>query len=187
VYLLRGWVLLAVVAAGLVLSSCEGGDSSPDLQGAEDFHTYKLYYVGSSFHGLPLTDVVRGSGRGPHRDWSFIYGTCDPGPDEGCATPLAVTNSSTCVRYRALYGKRRPELTPFRGAVFADDGLGADGSAEVYTGRTTVVVYGQDRRNALQALRRVGSSAVDGRLPPPAKGTLGGKLPCQHPPSRTWP
>jgi hypothetical protein len=183
---LRRLLLLAVVAAALLVSSCEGGDGSPDVQAAEDFGTYRLYYLGSSFHGLPLTDVVRGSGRGPHRSWSFIYGTCDPGPDEGCAPQLEVQNSSICVRYRALYEKgQRPNLAPFRGALLGRGSAG-DG-AEVYTGRTTIVVFGKDRTDALQALRPVGSGTVSKRLPPPAKGTLGGKLPCQRPPSRSWP
>jgi hypothetical protein len=178
----RRWSLLAVLAAAFLVTSCEGGDGSPDLQGAEKFDTYRLYYLGKSLRGLQLSDIVRGSGRGPHRSWSFIYGTCDPDPDEGCAPPLEVQNASACVRYPALLGVQRSELAPFRGAVRANEGV------EIYTGRTTVVIFGRDRSDALRALRPVGSSGTVKRFPPPARGTIErGKLPCSHPPSRNWP
>ncbi len=178
---IKRWLLLAVLAAGVILSSCGGKDGGTDLQSARDFHGFSLYYVGSSFQGLPLTDVFSEPGRGGRvRSWSFIYGSCDPGggpSDEGgCAPPLEVQNWSICERYPALYGKRRPRLRSFRGALLANS------PPEIYTGRTTVVVFGEQRVGALRALRPLGSSQIGKRLPPPSPGTLNGELPCQHPP-----
>ena len=89
--------------------------AAPTLRAAENFHAYRLYYLGNSFHGLPLTHVGRGSGREPDRSWYFIYGTCEPEPgQEGCAPPLDIQNESTCVRPPRL---ERTELTRFRGAL----------------------------------------------------------------------
>ncbi len=180
--LIKRWSLLAVVAGGFVMSSCGGQDGSPDLQSAKDFQGFSLYFVGSSFHGLALTAVLSTPGRGGRvRSWSFIYGDCDPGggffDDGGCAPPLEVQNWSICERYPALYGKDRPRLRAFRGARLANS------PTEIYTGHTTVVVFGERRAGVLRALRRVGQRAAGQRLPPPAPGTLKGGLPCQHPPS----
>ena len=163
----------------MVMSSCGGESGSPDLQSAKDFHGFRLYYVGSAFHGLPLTDVLSVPGRGGRvRTWSFIYGSCDPGgglfDEGGCAPPLEVQNWSICQRYPALYGKDRPTSRAFRGALLANS------PPEIYTGRTTVVVFGEKRAGVLRALRPVASPAAGNQFPPPALGALDGKLPCQH-------
>ena len=176
---IKSWLPIAVAVAGMVLSSCGGKDETLDLQSANDFHGFSLYYAGSAFHGLPLTDVLSEPGRsGRARTWSFIYGSCDPGggffDEGGCAPPLEVQNWSICERYPALYGKDRPRLRPFRGARLASS------PPEIYTGRTTVVVFGEQRAGVLRALRPVGSTAASNQFPPPAPGTLNGRLPCQH-------
>jgi hypothetical protein len=166
--------VLALAVAGVLLSSCGSGADDLSLQDAEDFRAFPLYYVGDSFQGLPLTAVIRGSGRSPIRSWTFIYGSCEAKSDQGCAPPLEIQNESICTRYPAIFGKRAPELAPFRGARVAR------GSAELYTGRTTLVIYGQEKLHALAALRPVGvSEATSGRFPPPTHRALEGRLPCQ--------
>jgi hypothetical protein len=185
-------VATAIVAAGcgddesdgssvrelLSLGRTESGGSL-ELQDAEEFDAYTLYYLGDSFRGEPLTAVIRGSGRGPRRNWTFIYGTCEPNPgdEQGCSPqPLEVQNWSTCARGPDIHGER-PELTSFRGARIARPPR--SGSTEIYTGRTTVVIFGRGRTEALHALRPVGSRAIGKPLPPPAEGSLGSKLPCR--------
>jgi hypothetical protein len=145
------------------------------VKNAERFRTFGLYYLGESFRGLPLTYVGRGSGRGPKRDWAFIYGSCEPSGGGGCSPPLDVQNHSVCRRFPALYGEDEPDLIPIRGAMFTR------GSGTLYTGRTAVVINGSNTREVIQALRPVGSPAgAKRRLAPPNPGAVEGRLPCQR-------
>lgn len=172
--MLRPAALASVLALSVTLSAC-GGGNGVDPTDAQAAAKFRLYYLGDSFHGLPLTDVTRGPGR---RTWSFIYGSCDPGsgsPDEGgCAVPLEVQNWSICDRYRALYPGHTPKPFSFRGAK-----AGHINGFTIYTGRTTLVIFGRLNQQAARSLRAVGSSEVSQRLPAPVAGALNGSLPCQ--------
>lgn len=63
----------------------------------------------------------------------------------------------------------------------------AEHSVEIFTGRTTITIGGGSDpkmlRAALRQLRDV-HQAKPSRLPPPAPGSLSGKLPCQGPAQR---
>jgi hypothetical protein len=170
----------AALGAALLLFGCGGsGSNEPavDLSEARSFAAYPLYYLGSSFHGLPLTfsGLGGGSGTGSRRAWSFIYGDCAPSGDAGCAPPLEVQNWSICSRFPAIYSGRTPRTSPMRGAAT----LPAGGGLDVYTGHTTVVIFGRSKTEAIRALTRVSDDIAPPKLPAPALGSLGGQLPCQ--------
>ena len=142
---------------------------------------FTLYYLDDSYNGLPLTfaDFSSGSGTGLSRARSFIYGDCTPpvGGDGGCAPPIEIQNWSICTRFPRLYRYPRsaPRTSPLRGA----QSLPAGGGLDIYTGRTTVVIFGEDGRAISAALRRVADDVAPETLPPPAPGALEGELPCQ--------
>jgi hypothetical protein len=177
-------VLSLGVAAMLTLAAC--GDSEdgsrislPDA--ARSFEHYPLYYVGESYDSLPLSfaGLGPGSGEGTRRAWSFGYGDCEPPEGEGgCPLPLEVQNWSICTRFPSLY----PGPTPKTESVHGAQTLPAGGGLDVYTGRTTVVIFGQSARRAeiVESLRRVADDVESSRLPPPVPGALEGKLACQR-------
>lgn len=168
---------------GCVSNSGDPEASEVDLEQARSFDDYTLYYLGETFNGLPLTFAGRGpgSGTGVRRSWSFIYGDCTPpaGVDGGCAPPLEIQNWSICTRFPALY-PGSTKTSPFRGA----ETLPAGGGLDVYTGKTTVVIFGREKEAAAEALTRVEDETVPETLPPPAAGSLDGELECQTKPTR---
>ena len=141
-----------------------------------------------SVEGLPLTrldgyEASRRYGKairhGPRWFWNFGYGDCElPEGEGGCALPASMTVTSTCRIWASAYFRTNPAF-PFRGARAA---WTPAGHLDVYTGRTTITIYGSDRDLSLRvasALRRVSDDAEMKRLPPPVKGSLRGRLPCQ--------
>jgi hypothetical protein len=71
-----GLVLIAVVLAGC------GGSGADDLEELRKSNPKDTYFLGESFEGYELEHVDQGRG--------FLYGTCEPGPDSGCAPPVQV-------------------------------------------------------------------------------------------------
>jgi hypothetical protein len=113
--------------------------------------------------------------------WTFIYGKCTPPPSEGgCAPPLEVQVWSACVRSVS----RNRHLYEFRGAKATGGGGRYEISPmEIFTGRTTVIVFSDERsltKTAARELREVHEAQVAPRLPSPARGSLKGELPCQR-------
>lgn len=177
--------------------------------------TFAAYHVGPVFEGLPLTDILRqcespadldsaerALGATPVNFIDFIYGDCAPASDpddSSCDLPLQIQSWPACMRSRASYssepGVRYPrEETTVRGvpAAWFDD----RGRLEIYTDRTTVVIFGTDVAQMLRAadgmllfplnqppgsvptLPPTGSLTPGGPLAPPADGPLEGLLPC---------
>jgi hypothetical protein len=177
--MLRPAAIASVLVLSVTLSACGGanggGATGVDPSDAQASAKFRLYYLGGSFHGLPLTDVTPGPG---HHTWSFIYGDCDPGggffDEGGCAAPLEVQNWSACERHLARYSGHTPKPFSFRGAKAANIS-----GFNIYTGRTTLVIYGRLREQAAKSLQAVGSDEVSQRLPAPVPGALNGSLPCQ--------
>lgn len=146
--------------------------------------------------GLSLEAVVQGWATNRHARqqgrrriyWSFIYGDCTPPPSEGgCAPPLEVQVWSACVRSVSPVKVRKHRLYEFRGAKATGGGDGPYevSPMEIFTGRTTIIVFGGDRsliKTAARALREVHQTQAAPRLSPPARGSLQHKLPCQRKP-----
>jgi hypothetical protein len=183
---------VALLGIAIAPVGCGGGGSandkpgtlpaSPQLDGldaARSFDDYTLYYLGDSFQGLPLTYAGRGGGNGTglRRSWSFIYGTCTPPPgnEGGCAPPVEVQDWSICTRFPAIYPGPTPKLAPADGAK----SLPAGGGLDVYTGETTIVIFGGGKPSFVHSLRRVSDDVIPADLPPPSPGSLEGQLPCQ--------
>lgn len=183
--------MMRVVLLGLAcafLSCGYAAASAPDLSEVEAFDAYRVYYAGPEVNGIPL----EGAGKSREDEiprlgersaiWDLSYGTCTPPPDGGCSLPIDVQNWSTCHRWAAMYSYKL-HFFKFRGARAA--WVPTAGGLEIYTGRTTVVIFGYTRRLIMAAarqLRAVGQTEPPSLLPPPAPGTMQGKLHCQ----RAW-
>lgn len=143
------------------------------IEHAADFKRFPVHFAGESVGDLTLEAVLGGpEKRSTH--WSFIY---DDGKPELGSAPLEVQTWSTCERYRDVYPGRQTSFQ-FRGAQASRDG---GGDLEIYTGRVTIVIFGEDRiaERAAQAVRKV-DKEPPGRLERPAKGSLSGRLACQR-------
>jgi hypothetical protein len=156
-----------VLLCGFALAGCDADDGIT-LGEVKKFDAYPLFYAGDEVAGHELEEIV---------------GTCEPpeadefGDHESCAPPIQIQVSSICDRHIGL-GDGDQKLLDVRGAKAAANG----GGLEIFTGRTTVVVFAIDKPNLLKPtvrqLRRLGQAAPADRLPPPVAGALQGKLPC---------
>lgn len=179
--------LLAALPVGSVASD------DLTLAHARAFDAYRLYYPGAEVTGLQLEVVLRGRATNRHARqqgrraayWTFVYGDCTPPPVEGgCAPPLEVQVWSACVRSFSSITFRKRHLYKFRGTrATGGSDLYEVVPMEIFTGRTTIVVFGNDKsliKSAARELREVHQDAASPRLPPPAAGSIRGKLPCQR-------
>lgn len=177
--------VMLVVLGGCTQALNRSADPSQLLERAKAFKRHRLYHLGPSFEGLPLTAApdARGGPASGNPAVDFIYGTCDPpgGLFEdrgGCAPPLSVQIWSACERHIASVGLRYRQMR-IRGVPAAD--VQGDTRLELQTGDITIVIFAtalDQARRAADALR-----SLDGRvgprehLPPPVKGALSGRPP----------
>lgn len=173
-----------ILLCGFVLCGCAkvASPGSTNLSEVKKFDPYPVYYAGENVDGLPFTGISEGHA-GKWIYWGFGYGVCDPPSglfeEGGCSLPLSIQNWSTCYRWP----RRKFHLFDFRGAKAT--GGGPNGSQmEIFTGRTTVVVFAHDQSVTKFAARRLRTvrQAQPTLLPPPVPGSLRGKLPCQRRP-----
>lgn len=176
------------LVGALVASGCAAAVAAPSLSEVEEFDAFPVYFAGEEVAGLPLESIGGEEWREPRaQTWTFIYGDCDLPPGEGgCSTPLQIQSQSTCKRWAAALGENR-KTYPFNGARAsgATDDRYELSPMEIFTGRATVVIFGYEKavvKAAARALRKVGASEPQRRLPAPVPGSLGGKLPCQKRP-----
>jgi hypothetical protein len=181
---------MRVILLGLactLLSCGYAAASAPSLGEVEAFDAYRVYYAGPEVSGLPLEGVTKmGEKEVPRLGersarWDFGYGDCTPPPREGgCGLPVSVQNWSTCLRNPAMYSYKL-HFFKFRGTRAA--WVPTAGGLEIYTGRTTVVIFGHTRSLIMTAARQlgaVGQPEAPSLLPPPAPGSMRGKLHCQR-------
>jgi hypothetical protein len=185
---------LSTLCLTALVGCAKDAENAPGLKEVKEFKGYPVYYAGEEVLGRRITELIGGEEEGNPQEqvWFFIYGDCEipPGRDGGCA-PFQIHNYSTCSRWASQLEQapiglnRRAPLRPFRGAKARYKR--AEQSIEIFTGRTTITIgSGPDPKmlkTALRQLREV-HQAEPSRLPPPAPGSLSGKLPCQGPAQR---
>jgi hypothetical protein len=163
---------------------------------------FETFSLGSSFESLLATRAIRRCDV-PYPDEpvranfvTYIYGDCSieepEADDERCVPPLEIQTWPACERALADYSFG-PEGSPLDrtdltvqtvpAAVF-EDGY----RLEIYTGESTVVVFGVDAAQVLRAGDAVRRELTDPPLPPaaqvqsglsqPAPGSTTGLLPC---------
>jgi len=152
-------LLLSAVAAGC------GGSGSAEVSELRRPGAPATYWLGESFDGLPLETTDVGTGRP-----DFIYGTCEPGSDGGCAPPLELQQWALLERpptgFEAAPGRpascRRVAGGGITAARFA-----TTGGVELYLGDRVVVVFTDGDRigKVMEELRPV--KAQQPALPPP--------------------
>jgi hypothetical protein len=180
-----GCVLVAALVTGVLLSrsspdaSADGGPPDAESAAPQSFDGFPVYYLGESFEDLALAEAP------PAGDVaSFVYGSCEPSGDTGCAPPLEVQVWPACMRNPASY-----ELAPGMPLPHREDTVRAvpaafyeDGSRlELSTGSVTVVIFGERDQivRAAEALRGFNFSlAPSQNLPPPVPGAVEGELAC---------
>lgn len=168
---------------------------------ADATRNFDVFSLGPNFEQLPETDMIRRCDppdpqEGSANFVSYIYGDCQPDmtdEDPSCAAPLEIQSWPACQRNLASYSQGPDWATVdytlttvngLPGATF-DDGM----RVEVYTGTTTVVIFGGDPTQVLRAagaIRQEPGSAPPitptamrtAPLAPPVPGATTGALPC---------
>lgn len=165
--LLAGLVASVLIALGVgVIDADRAPPASCGRPG------YERYYAGHAVVQLPLTladrQCTRADGSQPGQDeTTFTYGRC---ATDACVSPVQVQTTPLCEKHSALYASGRAERLPSRrltvagvpAVLFETE---ADGTIlEIYTGRTTISVYGRDRAEVLSLASKL-RQPVDENVP----------------------
>lgn len=181
-YLARA-ILVVIVGTAVVGCASDGG---PDIESAKAFEGFPLYWLGETFEGLEVTEIIDTEAT-PNRV-SIIYGSCEPsgGSEPTCALPLQIQIVPLCFHLDAVAVPPRPEARQVRGAPVG----GQDGAPVLLTRKTQIKVYrgeGTDKGTSLRALHALRSlntvapviSETD-PIPGPPLGVISGNRPCQE-------
>jgi hypothetical protein len=167
---------LALLASLAALAVGDRGGTRGDfsLAAARAFGEFPLYYAGKEVDGVPLTAVLRRSGRAHYV--SFLYGDCTPASDAGCAPPAEVQVWRSVDRNAGSYDRSVPgsptlEQTRIRGRPAAFVG---DGALEIYADESTVVVFAGSRERLLAIAKALRCVQTD------SDGTGNGRLECRR-------
>jgi len=188
-----------------------GSQPESDCSGAGQ--QYTQFAVAPPFDGLPFFKAQRTCT--PAHDgqprWdvtTYVYGTCDTTAGS-CQPPLQIQVSPLCESHASLYTTAEDQPYPFQSttidgvpaAIFdAGNGTGEPGSAvtELYTGTTTIAIYGADAGQELRVAEALAPvplpdipalnidlqqllsviGAPVGNLPLPDLATLASPVPC---------
>ena len=159
----RMWAVIAVlvvaaaVVVGVVVLS-EGRDEGGgnwSIEDAREFDEFTLFWLGEEHQGLPLTDIIYAQGENVV---IFIYGTCKPSSDSGCAPPLSLRiepcTQSPPGRYASLPGAETAFEVRGAEAQFA-------GHLRLWTRDVTLTIFAErgSAEKAVAALRTVAEGA----------------------------
>jgi hypothetical protein len=157
-------VLLVVAAALVAGCGAEQSDLADELERVKRSSMGPVYWLGSSFEGLPLTDVEEGPG-GPF----FVYGECkgeQSGDSFRCTGPQVRVYHEPIVspdRYPDHFSCTRMRIRGVPAAQFS--------GFQIYTGELLIKVDAPTRaqvHRAAAALRTIdGSGGPGASLPPP--------------------
>jgi len=163
--------LLALGAAGCATTGRPRPIDAGSLAEAQTFPYYRVYWVGPSFEGHPLSaaDGLRGYINTVGE--SVYYGDCvhHKGIFGGgsCILPLQLTTVLYRLHSNATLGPQRNVVIRGVPATVYDEGR----SIEIYTGRVAIDVFSDSFSHALQASRELlpvnASGSSSGNLPPP--------------------
>jgi hypothetical protein len=164
---------LAVLCSALALGGCSTSHPGPiaasALVEAQTFPYFRVYWVGPSFDGHPLTAADGLKGYIDTVGDSVYYGDCvqSKGIFGGgsCLLPLQVTTVIYALHSNAALGPQSNMLVRGVPATVYDEGR----SIEIYTGRLAIDIFSDTYAQALQA-----SSEL---LPLNAPGSASGNLP----------
>jgi hypothetical protein len=136
------------VLVGVSIVLLEGGDPVRGwpIEDARQFDQFSLFWLGEEFEGLPLTNIVHAKSE---KVVIFVYGSCDPGREGGCAPPISL-RIEPCSHEppgRSLSLDSAGSPFDIRGAQAA---FSRAGHLKVWTRDVTVSVYAE-RRLAVEA------------------------------------
>jgi hypothetical protein len=172
---LRASLALAVLCAALAGSGCATGQPRPITAGtlaeAETFPYFKVYWVGPSFAGQPLTAADGQIGYVSGVGDSVYYGDCvhRKGILGGgnCLLPLQVTTVIYGLHSNATLGPQSNMVIRGVPATVYDEGR----SIELYSGRLAIDIFSDTfahARRAALALRPINApGTATGKLPAP--------------------
>ncbi|GAC1439514.1 MAG: hypothetical protein NVSMB51_17560 [Solirubrobacteraceae bacterium] len=176
--------LAALVALALALAALAGcaspthpaaGITAADLQLTRQFGDFTIYWVGTSFHGIPLTAADSELDYDPAIGMRMYYGDCDkhtsPLASVGCKLPLEVTTVVYTPHSNEGLGPQHKATIRGVPAVVFDGGK----SIELYTstpgGNFAIDVYADTPARARLAARELTPANRSGPfaavLPPP--------------------
>jgi hypothetical protein len=146
-----------LLAFGVIAAGCTTGPpaqiSYSELQSAQHFPYYRLYWVGLRFDQIPVTATDGLEDYKSSIGDSIDYGNCDPGHGflhtGECVLPLIVTTVVYLPHSNQSLGPQRNILIRGAPATIYNNGK----SIEVYTGRLAIDVYADTAARALQAAR----------------------------------
>jgi hypothetical protein len=109
------FVIAFLLSAALLSVLGEGGGSAKPasagqinwtIDDAKNFRGFSLFWLGENYDGLPLTKIIRYKFQpDPSKMWvfpedsvTFLYGSCTPSPDSGCAAPVQIILEPYCMR-----------------------------------------------------------------------------------------
>ncbi len=154
------WVAAALVAALLVGPDAAAAPaaSARERSCLPKRFSFRPYYLGASFEGLPFFYVQRDCPPPSPSGWrndtvTYFYGRCRS-REGGCAPPLQITSTPLCQSHVGLYYISPLERLVVRGVPAA---LFEGYTLDVYTGRTTVALVATRRSvlvRAAEAMRR---------------------------------
>lgn len=177
-------VIACATVVGCASDNGPDSDNSPDIESAKEFEGFPVYWLGETFEGLDVTQIV-GTDATPNRV-SIIYGSCEPSGtfEPTCALPLQIQIVPLCLHLDAVASPPRPLAFEVRGAPVGRQ----DGAPVLLTRETQIKVYrgeGTDKGIGLRALHALRSlnavepviSATD-PIPSPPPGVISGSRPC---------
>lgn len=175
--------VLALAAGALLGSGCGTHAARPigqsELDHARQFPYFRVYWVGRSFQGIPVTAADGREGYQRGQGTSIYYGDCRPGKSilgtGGCTLPLEITTVIYKLHRNAPLGVQHNIVVRGVPATVYDGGR----SIEIYTGRVAVDLFGDTPERVLaaaQALRPLNTNgSANTLLPkPPYRPKLAG-------------
>jgi hypothetical protein len=169
----RAGLMLAALCTAMIAGGCATGQPRPvlgqELAEAQTFPYYRVYWVGPTFAGHPLTAADGQKGYIATVGDSVYYGDCVHGKGVlgtgTCQLPLQVTTVIYSLHSNASLGPQRNTVIRGVPATVYDEGR----SIELYSGRVAIDIFSDSYAHA--------STAANKLLPLNAPGSASGELP----------